>query len=510
MAPKLTDIQLNVRPVFIAFIHQYAFEGPCRFGQGEQLEHDYDVMMAQELFKKFRSNIAKNTPEGINILEPIYVERSDWFEMKEGIYEEMSKDINEVDFFLFSTGIARGDLFLEFGERFGKPIGIVPWQCCGPFSNTAAARARGLEAYSFRNWDDFKTYMRVFRARKALQQTRVLMSARANSEVSLSTPDVFVNAHDVTRRLGVRLRYISEHELLDLMQPVDPSTNHTLPGRKACNINDTDLAEAEALADELIAGAQEVRMSREDILRTLHAYLTVKKVLEANDCNAFTMQCPDMCATRRFNEQRITPCMIHALNCEHGVPSACEYDLNALLAMVVLMNLSGKATYMGNVNCVYYDEEGKMTTLQAIGEKDITGVPEADKPNLYMTFHAAANRKLKGLTEPAAPYAISPFTYSGFGATFRMDFSADRGQEITLCRFAPDGKQLFVGKGIISAGFGYNSYNCDQGFFFTVGDQADFFYKHINFGNHLPLVYGDYTRELKLLGEILGFEVVTA
>ncbi len=221
---------MNVRPVFIAFIHQYAFEGPCRFGQGEQLEHDYDVMMAQELFKKFRSNIAKNTPEGINILEPIYVERSDWFEMKEGIYEEMSKDINEVDFFLFSTGIARGDLFLEFGERFGKPIGIVPWQCCGPFSNTAAARARGLEAYSFRNWDDFKTYMRVFRARKALQQTRVLMSARANSEVSLSTPDVFVNAHDVTRRLGVRLRYISEHELLDLMQPVDPSTNHTLPG----------------------------------------------------------------------------------------------------------------------------------------------------------------------------------------------------------------------------------------------------------------------------------------
>ena len=43
-----------------------------------------------------------------------------------------------------------------------------------------------------------------------------------------------------------------------------------------------------------------------------------------------------------------------------------------------------------------------------------------------------------------------------------------------------------------------------------MGDQADFFYKHINFGNHLPLVYGDYTRELKLLGEILGFEVVTA
>ena len=38
----------------------------------------------------------------------------------------------------------------------------------------------------------------------------------------------------------------------------------------------------------------------------------------------------------------------------------------------------------------------------------------------------------------------------------------------------------------------------------------DFFYKHINFGNHLVVTYGNYVKELKLLGDALGLEVVTA
>ncbi|MCD7865070.1 MAG: hypothetical protein LUG54_03480 [Clostridiales bacterium] len=46
--------------------------------------------------------------------------------------------------------------------------------------------------------------------------------------------------------------------------------------------------------------------------------------------------------------------------------------------------------------------------------------------------------------------------------------------------------------------------------FISVKNQEDFFYKHINFGNHLVITYGDYTRELKMLGDALGLEVVTA
>ena len=46
--------------------------------------------------------------------------------------------------------------------------------------------------------------------------------------------------------------------------------------------------------------------------------------------------------------------------------------------------------------------------------------------------------------------------------------------------------------------------------FHEIANQEDFFYKHINFGNHLVVTYGDYIKELQLLGESLGLEVVTA
>ena len=54
MIEKITDVKLNVRPVFIGLVHQYYYEGPCRFGKGEELEKDYDVFMNSELYRQFQ------------------------------------------------------------------------------------------------------------------------------------------------------------------------------------------------------------------------------------------------------------------------------------------------------------------------------------------------------------------------------------------------------------------------------------------------------------------------
>jgi hypothetical protein len=37
-------------------------------------------------------------------------------------------------------------------------------------------------------------------------------------------------------------------------------------------------------------------------------------------------------------------------------------------------------------------------------------------------------------------------------------------------------------------------------------DAAEFYKEQSNTGHHLSLVYGDYTEQLKQLGEIMGFE----
>ena len=92
----------------------------------------------------------------------------------------------------------------------------------------------------------------------------------------------------------------------------------------------------------------------------------------------------------------------------------------------------------------------------------------------------------------------------------RYNFKKDVGQTITLSRFSPDAKKLFVAKGTIVSGSGYDKNNCNTYVLFRVANQQDFFDKHVLFGLHLSLVYGDYTEELRLLGKMVDMEVVTA
>lgn len=508
MIRKLTDVKLNVRPIFIGLIHQYRYEGPCRFGQGEELEKDYDIMANMELYKKFKEDVKLHMPEEVNLLEPVYVERDDWFLSREEMFEKMAEGIENVDFYLFSFGIGRGDIYVEFAQRYHKPQAVMPYQCCEAAVNTSAVRNRGFEAYAYRNWEDLETHMKVLRTRKVLASARVLLASRFNSSRSYSSSDNFVDLNYITEKLGVQFRYISIHELFDQLHVVDPTTNPTLPGREAHNITAEDMKEIERISDELIAGASEVRMERDMVINSVKAYYLVNKLLDVYGCNAFSIPCPDACSTRRLNEEKLTFCLTHSLNNENGIPSACEFDINALLGMTVMESLSHQAVYMGNTNAVMY-QDGKMIPLQGFSDEDLKHVTE-ERENLYLTFHSTPNRKMHGYDKKPSSYGLAPFAYSGFGATIRYDFTQDAGRKITLMRFAPDGKRLFVGRGTVVAGSGYDRVNCDEGLFFSVENQEDFFYKQINFGNHMVITFGDYTRELKMLGECLGMEVVIA
>lgn len=511
MIEKITDVKLNVRPVFIGLVHQYYYEGPCRFGKGEELEKDYDVFMNSELYRQFQKDVAENMPlDAVNMMEPIYVERDDWFLTDEDMFRTMAKDIDQVDYYLFSFGIGRGDIYLEFAQRYHKPQGVMPAQCCEATVNTSAVRARGLEAYAYRSWEELGRHMRILRARKALASTRVMVVTRFNSSRSFSSSDNLVDLNYVTEKFGVQFRYQNFHELMDMLTVRDPKTNPTLPGREACNLTEEDMKEVERLADELIAGAKEVRMEREMLEKSLKGYVLVQKLLDRNGCNAYTMPCPDCCSTRRLNHDQLTFCLTHSLNNENQVPSSCEMDINSVLAMAIMENLSDKAVYMGNSNPVLY-RDGKMVTMQGFGQDQLAAATD-ERDDLYLVFHSTPNRKLHGYKEASkAEYSLAPFANDqGFGATIRYDFTQDAGQEVTLLRISPDAKKLFAAKGTILAGSGAERTNCDEGFFMKIANQEDFFYKHINFGNHLVVTYGDYIKELQLLGESLGLEVVTA
>ena len=504
------DIKLNVRPIFLSLVHQTVFEGPCRFGHDEELEMAYDQMVEAELFEQYKKDLKKYiTDPQINVMECIYIERHEDFMSPESMFEAMTVDNDEVDLYLFNTEIGRTDITTEFAQRYKKPIAIMPYNCCCLADCVPPLIARGLEAYGFYDWDDANKTMRAMRVRKVLKNMNVLVTPRYNANKSFSSESSFNSLAQVTDKFGIKFRVLNVHEFIETTHVVDPTTNSTVPGRNINNLDEADMVEIERITDELIAGANKVGMERDMIIKSVKLWYNAQKQMKLYDCNAFSMPCPDACATRRLNQEQFTACLCHSLNNEMGIPSACEYDIGAVVVMMILSNLSNSAAYMGNTNPIFYDENGDAIPERVITAENLKDIKNV--PNLYYTFHSTPNRKLKGFAQPYEEYGIQPFAYSGWGATLRYDFAKDAGQVITMARISPDCSHMMIAKGTIVGGGGVDSQNCSLSVIFTVDNQKDFFKKQVRYGgNHMPLVYGDYTEELEMLAEMLGLEVVRA
>lgn len=501
MIKRGIDIKLNVRPVYTGLQHKYFFEGPCRFDPPEQLTPEADEMInaqfSQSFFDLCREHLADK--KEIHLLDPVYAERDCYFLSKDQFFEDAMKDLEEVDLFLVGTHIARGDLVVELAQRSRKPIMIAPGTPGSATRYTSAMRARGYEAYAAFTWEDGIERMKALRLRKVIENTHILQAVRFDSTGEISS-NGFISPNEVTVKLGTKFRGISMHELIDQTVPGDPMKNHCTPGRRGENPTDQDMEEIRKITDELCSGACEIDMEKDKVENSVRMWYTVRKLLDLYDCNAFVMPCPDFCSSCRAMSEKVTPCLTHSLNNELGIPSACEYDPIAALSMQLLESASDCAAFMGEVNPIEYQQDFLKEGLEGV----------KDRANLYSIFHSVGNRKMHGFDQPDSAYGIQPFTFSGWGATMRYDFSQDAGQEITLCRFSPDCKKLFIGKGTIVGGANFSAKNCSLAAVFRVKDSKDFFYRQLDFGSHVPLAYGDHTRVLKMFAESVGLEAVMA
>lgn len=513
MIKKGVEIELNVRPIYIGLVHDYFFEGPCRMATTEEVAPEFEAMMHPQICQNYQKLCEEKLGgvSGINLMDPVFILRHDDMLSKEEFFEDMSKDLDQVDLFLVGTQMARADLVVELAERTGKPIMIQPQNCCMAARILSQIRAHGQVGYGFFYWEEAIKQMQALRIRKALAHTNILQAVRMDNDSAI-TANSFMNHYEVTRILGVKFRGINLHELIDQITPGNPMENHCTPGRKGLNPTAEDMKEIERITDEIIAGASHVGMNKDKIMISVRGWYIVQKMLEYFDCNAFTAPCPDFCATRRANEENLTFCFAHSLNNEIGIPSSCEGDTIALVSKQILSVASGCSTYMGETNPLVY-ENGVARLPSSPANK--TGHGEEMKeienePNLYTTFHAVPNRKFHGHDKPDSPYGIQPFTYSGWGATMRYDFNQDKGQPITLCRLSPDCKKIFIGKGTIMGGTDYMGKNCSQSVIYQVKDSMDFYQKQLNVGSHVCLTYGDVSEVLKLFGESVGLEVLEA
>ena len=203
-------------------------------------------------------------------------------------------------------------------------------------------------------------------------------------------------------------------------------------------------------------------------------------------CNAFTIECFKFCCSRLPDRWQITPCLIHALFRDRGMASACQGDLGVLLAMRMLLSVSGKSCHMGNTY-----KRGTDT---------------------FVVEHASPAIKMNGFDQPGC-LPTGHFVSKGWGTKVIVDFKNNREKTVTVARVDPSAKKVLVLLGEIVDSHGWckdkSTIGCANTAFIRPlkGSADEFLRRRLDYGNHFVWVYGDYTQSMQRLGELLKLEV---
>jgi len=464
---RIMDLKVNIKPVMPFLVHSGIYEGPCRVGDERSLDPRNERIWAEKNFRNFYDSVKSKLKENGELMDPVVLEWGEDWIIPEKELEKLDKDSSSVDLFLiFPSGLPQYPS-VEIARRYGRPIAMV-----GQVSNidiAAYLRSRGMESYAPLDLDDLNYLIFLLRVRKWLHRTRFLIVSAGNI-IPVGTVSSIWNLEDLKARFGIDYKCIPWQELFSEMDRIVQSSS----GQKL----------AENITDKLIKNADKVHMKREYILPSVYFYLAIKNLMRRYSCNAFTAPCFELCVKRVPAERKVTFCLAHSLLKDEGYPSSCEGDINVLLAMTILMYISGKSAYMGNSYLLDKDK------------------------NIIAVHHDVPGLKMKGFNKPDLPYEIRNFTVGGWGVTIRYDFSRDKGETVTLARFNPTATKLLVARGEIVGCGGFDKVGCSLRAEIKVSDAVKLFHEEAEFGHHLAMVYGDYVNMLKDLGKIIGFDVI--
>ena len=463
---------LSVKFVQSGVIHEEAFEGSCRWGKLDSLTMTAETENMKKGLESLKKEVAGfNFSPGIQMLDPVgiylWVEKGNpEIMLKDQELFKLNEDDPKTDVYVVTGGIPSFTC-VRIAETYKKPVIFMSswgWGLDVP----GGMRAMGYESFYVQDMTQLNDLLVVFKARKAFQNTRFL---------------------NVTNFEAVPKGAISSVNDLDFINEKYGLDYHTVNYTEFFTDMDNLLKDktvrqkAEKLADDLIAGAAASNMKKDDVINSFNFYLTVLNFFNKYNCNAFGIECFELCSSMNPWNRRFTPCMTHSLLKNEGFLSACEKDLSALLAMGVLMYVSHKPAYMGN--------------------------PDFDlQQNVITLHHSDSPTRMAGFDKPADYYEIKSFAEDGFGATLRYDYEAHKGQIVTLARFDPSARKILVIPGEISGGAGMNGFGCSQRVSITVNDVRETIRKMQDFGHHLSLVYGNCVEQIRDLGVIMGFEVL--
>lgn len=467
--PSPRQTKLRIKPVMTNLIHTDVWEGPCRWSR---VEVEEERERARSGFAKWSDDLKKNNlgldREQYELLAPVQVKFSEDFKLDPATMAKVCSPEESVDaFFVHPAGSSITSF--EIAKRFNKPIIMVGLNC-RKVDVAAYTRNQGFEAYVPNNQAELELLAAMLRARKVFRSTRVLFPTNRGLPAVCSVGSIS-DLDMLKRRHAIGVAQITFNQLAAAMDATrqDPECNRA----------------AEQLADELLNAADRSYIDRQYVVASGLFYQAIQGLMGEHDCNAFTIECFELCASQLAEQWKITPCLIHSLLRDRGYASSCEADLGALLAMRLLMSLGQRACHMGNS-----DPRGEGT---------------------FRINHSVPARKMNGFDEPDLPYQLGRFVESGWGTKMVVDFMNNDQKTITVARVDPSARKILVLRGELvgSSGWDHDHLGCSVEALIRPpeGRLDEFLKKRLDYGNHLPWVYGDYADQLAELAPMIGLEV---
>ncbi|MBO5460280.1 MAG: hypothetical protein J5983_00600 [Ruminococcus sp.] len=445
--------KLVVRPIVGCLTHSHFWEGPCRAGRYEEMTVEAEAKAAEKAFAAACEQL-KDVTDEIEFLEPIDCRYDEKFLVDEETFAKIGEDIDKVDFFLCMNWR------IPKLERYGKPVVIMQNGNEG-IDFAAYCRSIGLEAHVCMDLRDLNELAHNLWVRKAVRNTRALVLT-AGSQPTFGIQSLIRDPEVLRQKYGFEVIKLPFYEIFKYMDQI------------------TD-EEARPLTDKIINGSKDTKVNTDWFINDIKYYLAAKKMMDVYDCNAFSTACHELCTSEIPQNRKFTPCMCHSIMKDEGIPSGCEEDLNALMAMIIMQYAANRPAFMGN--------------------------PNHETDELLRIHHAVPALCMNGYGTKPMEYKLWAFTGQGFGGKLQVDFTENDDDYVTLGRFNPAGDTICVKVGEVLRSE-FDEYYCSPYYYIKMDDARTYMHNLAGFGHHQVLIFGDWMKQLKEIGKLMGFKVL--
>ena len=453
MKEKAMNLKLVVRPIVGCLTHTHFWEGPCRAGYAKDMTPEAEDAAATAAFEAAKQLLQQATPE-IEMLPAIDARYNESFVVNRDIYAQIEEGLDQVDFFLCLNWR------IPKLERYRKPVVILQNGNEG-IDFAAYCRSIGIEAYVCMDLRDLNEIAHALWVRKVVANTRALVLTHG-SMPTFGLQSVIRDPELIRQRYGMEIVKLPFRDIFKYMDEV------------------TD-EEAQPIAERIWGNALETKVRKEWFVNDIKYYLAAKRMMDAYDCNAFSTACHELCTSEIPQNRKFTPCICHSLLKDEGYPSGCEEDLNALLAMTIMQAAALRPAFMGN--------------------------PNMETDELLRIHHAVPALCMRGYGTQPLKYKLWAFTGQGFGGKLQVDFTENDDTYVTLGRFNPLADTISVKRGEVLRSE-FDEVYCSPYYYIKMNDARGFMHQLAGFGHHQVLIFGDYTKMLHQVAEVMGFKVL--